>query len=321
MSRARTLSDLLDSNGDVKSDNLDNVTVSAAAVSDQANTSTGYIDLPSGTEAQRPSSPSDGFIRYNSDDNRFEGYEDGEWKYFTTAGIYSTESLFYDFDPADLTYSDNTTISSGTAITDRSGNLTTTVRGTNLVFRTAAGGHLDTNSANGYLNTTDTGSFSTLSSATSISIILWFQSNGASRQVLVARYGTGWPNQFNHIVDPTGDFHFNATGAIGGASGDLNSGSNWWENDTWHHSAWVYDVSDGIMRWYIDGAQVVTFDAGTDSGNGLSVSSTANFSIGSRSDDLERLNGKIGPVRLYTRAVPAAEILTDYTNTRSRFGV
>ena len=321
MTRARTLSDLLDSNGDVKSDNLDNVTVSAAAVSDQANTSTGYIDLPSGTEAQRPSSPSDGFIRYNSDDNRFEGYEDGEWKYFTTAGTYSTESLFYDFDPADLTYSDNTTISSGTAITDRSDNLTTTVRGTNLVFRTANGGHLDTNSANGYLNTTDTGSFSTLSSATSISIVLWFQSNGASRQVLVARYGTGWPDQFNHIADPTGDFHFNSTGAISGASGNLDSSSNWWENNTWHHTAWVYSVSDGIMRWYIDGAQVVTFNAGTDSGNGLSVSSTANFSIGSRSDDLERLNGKIGPVRVYTRALPAAEILTDYTNTRSRFGV
>jgi hypothetical protein len=37
-------------------------------------TSTGYIDLPAGTTAQRPGTPSSGMIRYNSTLGQFEGY-------------------------------------------------------------------------------------------------------------------------------------------------------------------------------------------------------------------------------------------------------
>ena len=42
------------------------VTVSAAAVSDQSNSSNGYFDLPSGTTAQRPGSPAAGMMRDNT---------------------------------------------------------------------------------------------------------------------------------------------------------------------------------------------------------------------------------------------------------------
>jgi hypothetical protein len=35
--------------------------------------------LPVGTEAQRPATPANGMIRYNSDAETFEGYADGEW--------------------------------------------------------------------------------------------------------------------------------------------------------------------------------------------------------------------------------------------------
>ena len=41
-------------------------------------TGTGAVDLPAGTTAQRPT-PSNGMIRYNSDDGQFEGYAAGEW--------------------------------------------------------------------------------------------------------------------------------------------------------------------------------------------------------------------------------------------------
>jgi len=37
-------------------------------------TGSGYLDLPAGTTAQRPGSPSPGMIRYNSDLSQFEGY-------------------------------------------------------------------------------------------------------------------------------------------------------------------------------------------------------------------------------------------------------
>ena len=37
------------------------------------------IDLPVGTTAQRPGSPSTGALRYNSTSNKFEGYDNNGW--------------------------------------------------------------------------------------------------------------------------------------------------------------------------------------------------------------------------------------------------
>ena len=46
---------------------------------DVASTSTGYFDIPSGTDAQRPGSPGTGMLRYNSDNTQLEHYADGGW--------------------------------------------------------------------------------------------------------------------------------------------------------------------------------------------------------------------------------------------------
>ena len=42
-------------------------------------TSTGFLLIPSGTTAQRPGSPANGEIRYNTDTGVFEGYASGAW--------------------------------------------------------------------------------------------------------------------------------------------------------------------------------------------------------------------------------------------------
>lgn len=55
------------------------VSVTPTAVSDQVNSSTGYFDLPAGTTAQRPASPSSGNMRYNTSTNGFEGYNGSAW--------------------------------------------------------------------------------------------------------------------------------------------------------------------------------------------------------------------------------------------------
>ena len=41
--------------------------------------STGSIQLPSGTTAQRPGSPTNGDLRYNSTDHEVEAYKNGAW--------------------------------------------------------------------------------------------------------------------------------------------------------------------------------------------------------------------------------------------------
>jgi hypothetical protein len=50
-----------------------------AEVYDNPTSSTGYFDVPSGTQAQRPSNPSNGNIRYNTDLDYFETYAGGGW--------------------------------------------------------------------------------------------------------------------------------------------------------------------------------------------------------------------------------------------------
>ena len=49
-------------------------TLPPANVSDQNNTSTGYFDLPVGTTGERPGSPADGMIRFNSSLTQTEEY-------------------------------------------------------------------------------------------------------------------------------------------------------------------------------------------------------------------------------------------------------
>lgn len=52
------------------------------ALYDTNTNSTGYFDLPSGTTAQRPGSPTEGMIRYNTTINKMEVYQSGQWVSF-----------------------------------------------------------------------------------------------------------------------------------------------------------------------------------------------------------------------------------------------
>jgi hypothetical protein len=68
---------------------------SALAVSDQANTSTGYFDLPSGTTAQRPVTPQNGMVRMNTTLNCPEWYSEAysSWFPFSSSGTYTIDFL------------------------------------------------------------------------------------------------------------------------------------------------------------------------------------------------------------------------------------
>jgi mucin-19 len=68
--------------------------ITPTAVSDQANTATGYFDIPSGTTAQRPVSPSSGMIRYNTTTSQYEAYLGTDWLIMSTTGYsYTAEYL------------------------------------------------------------------------------------------------------------------------------------------------------------------------------------------------------------------------------------
>ena len=56
--------------------------VTGGAAYDADTSSTGYFDLPAGTDAQRPGSPATGMLRFNSDAISLEHYADGTWIQF-----------------------------------------------------------------------------------------------------------------------------------------------------------------------------------------------------------------------------------------------
>lgn len=95
--------------------------VTPAAISDQANTSTGYFQVPRGTTAQRPGSPATGMIRFNTDLNYLEEYRLGQWLavsnvFVATGGTETTINVGgVDYKVHTFTSSGTFTVLSGTA--------------------------------------------------------------------------------------------------------------------------------------------------------------------------------------------------------------
>lgn len=87
--------------------------VSSTAVSGSANTATDFFALPKGTTAQRPASPDNGYIRYNTTEGYIEEYRGGIWQalsnVFSATG--GTETTYED---GGITYKVHTFTSSGT---------------------------------------------------------------------------------------------------------------------------------------------------------------------------------------------------------------
>ena len=162
-----------------------------------------------------------------------------------------------------------------------------------------------------------------LNNAASQSTTVWFRmSSNSARQCMLSRYGSGFPNSWNQVVDPNGEFHYNSTGAIPGAGADVHNGSRYSLN-TWHLWHKVYDVSTGKFYWYIDGVEVDTTTPGTDSGNGLTISAnnTSIMALGCRGDGIERLtNTYVTECRMYNRALTASEVAAEWNATKGDYG-
>jgi hypothetical protein len=65
-------------NGTVSTDAI-NLGQLTTAFTDPTFTGTGFMLVPKGTTAERPVSPVDGEMRYNTTTNQFEGYQGGAW--------------------------------------------------------------------------------------------------------------------------------------------------------------------------------------------------------------------------------------------------
>ena len=89
-------------------------------------TGTSHIQLTSGTTAQRPVTPANGMIRYNSDDDVFEGY-DGDWGNFLSYenNTYLKNNFFHNFggSTVQLGYAPGNIANAGATLIFRQSNL------------------------------------------------------------------------------------------------------------------------------------------------------------------------------------------------------
>ena len=58
----------------------------------------GYVDIPAGTTAQRPNSANTGMLRFNTNFNRYEGYDGSSWGSLGGASGNGGDSVFYEND-------------------------------------------------------------------------------------------------------------------------------------------------------------------------------------------------------------------------------
>ena len=94
--------------------------ITLPAVSLDVGSKTDAIRIPNGTTAQRPSSPSNGMIRYNTTENKVESYIDGSWYNITTTSPFPvTSNLYARYTADDFTYNGTST---PPTLNDSSGN-------------------------------------------------------------------------------------------------------------------------------------------------------------------------------------------------------
>jgi hypothetical protein len=170
---------------------------------------TGYIQLPTGTNAQRPSSPAIGMVRFNTDDGVVEEYRNGDWfplsnKFSASGG--NVETYTYN----GKTYRSHTFLSSGTFVANAAGSVEV------LLVGGGGGGGVSLTGGGGGGGVMVTNPFTI--TAKSYSIVVGGGGAGA----------TG--DQFNAPTGGQGGttsaFNINCTGGGGGASRHQSSPSN-----------------------------------------------------------------------------------------------
>jgi glucose/arabinose dehydrogenase len=104
---------------------------------------------------------------------------------------------------------------------------------------------------------------------------------------------------------------FKLTGS--GGNDMIRYGATAMQAGAWYHVAGVYDATNKTMHVYLNGV----LNDGTLSGTVTSSqkNSAANVNIGQRAGGGFSVNGKIDEVRIYNRALTAAEIQTDMTTS------
>ena len=151
-------------------------------------------------------------------------------------------------------------------------------------------------------------------SNTGITMGAWVYFNSATGVEFIS--GT-WTNTIAN--DQVGLLLVNST--VGFAVADGSTAESSYKTNSLPTGTWVYVVgtwnTDRTYNMYVNGLFDTT---GTQVGNGYNSSSTGTFRIGAQVTGRPRyFDGKISQVKVYNRALSAAEVLQNYNALKNRF--
>jgi len=154
------------------------------------------------------------------------------------------------------------------------------------------------------------------------SVSVWFKTNAAQNQSLLAnQVNNGW-NGFNFGINSSGNLTPTVDWGSSQQYGALQSASTYNDN-VWRLATFVMNGAT-VSNWklYINGVQVSAPLEGTSVStiSGSGISNAIPLTIGYRTAG-SYFSGQIGVAKIYNRALTQQEILQNYNATRKRFGL
>jgi hypothetical protein len=260
---------------------------------------TAALQLPVGTTAQRPVSPSNGMTRFNNNFKCIEAWNGSRWIY--APDIVRDNLVLY------VDAGEPNSYTSGTAWNDMSSfsNNATLVNGPTFV--SDGGGSIRFDGSNDYATITAS---SSLNIQNSVSVEAWvnYESQGGTQSYsVICVKGDPW----NWLLeDQNGRFNFRIT-TTNNSDSNLDSGYTHGYN-IWNHVVATYNGT--TQNIYVNGVAVASKAmTGT-----LNTSST-NIKIGSYTTSSYHLTGEISQVRVYNVALSYNQIKQNYEATKYRY--
>jgi len=171
-----------------------------------------------------------------------------------------------------------------------------------VVFSSSNGGYFQFDGTDAYVNM---GSY--LPTVGTVSF--WFTSDNTTGPICYCG-----PDTFSSNLWDWGAWYSSGNGlrwvAQGTGGGAGSTVTTTISNDVWYHFALVRDEDGTNARGYLNGASTGTSAKGTTNANYFRVAKSSTY----------ELDGNMALIRLYDRALSAAEILDNYNKTKGRFG-
>lgn len=281
---------------------------------------TGFIQIPSGTIAQRPASPSAGMFRYNSDYKLNEYYNGIEWINTSQVPIVTSNLSVYLDASESASYP-----GSGTAWTDLSGNGNNAALVNGPTFSTDGGGSLVFDGADDFLtisnnaslqNTFSTTSFSITSVSKTTSLVypkssfpFWLQNYALNNSWAIANQGLSSGDGSNE-TSFTIEVNNGGTYFSGSVNHTVTLGTS-------YVRTFVFDRTNGFtFKYYVNGQFLG--ETGSTSITG-SIYTSGGFSFGNMYG--WTFNGSLYNLFINSKALSSAEVLQNYQALRYRFGL